>query len=241
MYSLDENRLSLRAEGEAISPLRLLRRFAPRNDRFFISLFLMAILSGCSAVQTVLKKAEPKTHPKILVMGFHCDNGKIGGDIVSGLVANLSSKMDGYDSGSFEVFIASMTRKKEREGAKGKYTIKFSSSIFDQELTRSQYFRSKVNLEMGLDYVVTGEAKEQKLSDLEQGNLVTAESASMKLMELRTGQVLLTDDFKQGFFEIVAADRIGAKFAASINKYFGHVAKEEKREEKELLKSFHAE
>ena len=71
--------------------------------------------------------------------------------------------------------------------------------------------------------------KEKKLSELEEGNLVTAESASLNLLDLKSGRMALTGAFKQGGFEIVAPERIGAKFADRVNRYFKELRKQRKR------------
>ncbi len=208
------------------------------------------VFSGCSLIKTMMGKGEKKSIPRILVLGVKCAaNQEIGDQIADGILANMTPKVESFSAFGYELLISSITRKKAGlpppsgtyippYDEKTKPAIEFSSSTFYKDLTKSQYYRTKVILETGLDYVVTGEAKEQNLSELEVGNLVTAESAQIKLMELRTGEFVVEDTFKQGLFEIVAPDRIGIKLAGKINKYFSSVRKAEKKEAKELLKRF---
>lgn len=206
-------------------------------------LVLLTAFSGCSILKVITGRKEKPAVPRVLVLGINCENQEIAGKIMEGILANITSSVESFDPAGFDLLISSITRKRARlphppSGQPPVYenglapVIDFSSSTFYSKLEKSQYFRTKINLEVDLDYVVVGEAKERKLSELEEGNLVTAETASIKMLALHDGSFPVKTDFKQGFFEIVAPDRIGGKLAERINKYLKTVRKAAKREAK---------
>ncbi len=208
----------------------------------------LLILSLCG-FSVFGKKKDKEIPPRLLLLGIQGDNADIAGKIGEGVLSNITPKVEAFGPAGFELLISSITRKRaglplaassdnSAPPSDLKPVIDFSSSTFYSQLSKSQYFRTKVNLETGLDYVVIGEAKEQKLSELEQGNLLTAETASIKMMDLKSGEFVVKDQFKQGLLEIVAPERIGIKLAGRINKYLATVRKEEKRESKQLQKKF---
>ncbi|OGR89128.1 MAG: hypothetical protein A3A86_05740 [Elusimicrobia bacterium RIFCSPLOWO2_01_FULL_60_11] len=188
------------------------------------------VLSGCSVLNMFGGKKEKPAVPRVLVMGVECGNAEIGDLIAKGLLSNVTPSVESFDSAGFEVLISCITLKRRAEAP----VIDFSSSTFYGKLEKSQYFRTKINLEVDLDYVIVGEAKEKKLSDLEEGNLVTAQTAGIKMLSLHDGSFPVKADFKQGIFEIVAPDRIGAKLADKVNKYLKTVRKAAKKEAKAL-------
>jgi hypothetical protein len=208
-------------------------------------LIFSAALSGCSVLRMITGRREKPALPRVLVLGVACGNQEIADKISEGILANITSKVESFDPAGFELLISSITHKKAGlppppYGQPPVYenglvpAIDFSSSTFYGKLEKSQYYRTKVNLEVDLDYVVLGEAREKKLTELEEDNLVTAETASIKMLALRDGSFPVKAGFKQGFFEIVAPDRIGGKLADRINKYLKTVRKAAKREAQAL-------
>ena len=83
-----------------------------------------------------------------------------------------------------------------------------------------------------MDYIAVGGAFEQKQNELEFGNLQTASTAQLLLLDLRNGKVILNETFTQGYFEIVAPERIGRKFAGAVKEKFSDIEDEYKRMEK---------
>jgi len=226
-------------------------------NRTLGGLLILTVFSGCSVLnlntlKRLIGRGEKPALPRVLVLGINCKNQEIANKILKGILTNITPKVESFDSAGFELLISSITHKKAGlpppipplAGQLPRYekglvpVIDFSSSTFYGQLEKSQYFRSKINLEVDLDYVVVGEAKEKELSELEEDNLVTAETASLKMISLHDGSFPVKTDFKQGFFEIVAPDRIGSKLAQPINKHLKTVRKTVKREAKILQKKY---
>ena len=104
----------------------------------------------------------------------------------------------------------------------------FAKDLFKKDDVRSEFYRQSK-----IDYCVAGTANEQRLSELEAGNLITAENAEMRLLDLKTGDILLEANFKQGMFEIVAPERIGSQFASKVTRKLWIMKKDEKQKVKE--------
>ena len=212
----------------------------PRRSSLFLpmlgGLLILTLFSGCALWKKIIGRGEKPVLPRVLVLKIDCDNPEIGNKILVGILANLTPKVESFNSDQFELLISSITRKKAASQLSKTLVpvIDFSRETFYSQLEKSQYFRSKINLAVDLDYVVVGQAKEKALSELEEDNLLTAETASLKMLSLHDGSFPVKADFKQGFFEIVAPDRIGFKLAKPINKYLKTVRKTAKLETKAL-------
>ncbi len=98
----------------------------------------------------------------------------------------------------------------------------------------NQKFRQSLYEDYQIDYVVMGSAKKQDLSEMEFGNLETAATAYMTIVDLATGEILADEKFVQGYFEIVAPDRIGKKFAGVLNRKIKLIDKENKKAQKNM-------
>jgi len=210
-----------------------------------VCLISAALFSACAVANKMMGKGEKPALPRVLVLGLESDNSEIADKITLGLLTNLTTKVESFDPARYELLISCITYRRANlppppQGVGPTYTetfkpvVDFSSSTFYSQLEKSQYFRTKVYLETDLDYVVTGQAKEQERSELEQDIIVTAKTASVKMLSLHDGSFPVKTEFKQGFFEIVAPDRIGSKLADRINNYLKTVRKTEKREAKQL-------
>jgi len=204
---------------------------------FISALVLSGLLSGCAVVKKVKSRRRRLIPPRVLVLKVECDNPAVGSAIADGLLDNITKKVEAFNSEGYELIISSITRRKQKYSeSEVPPVINFSSATFYAQLEKSQYFRTQVLLETDLDYVIVGKAKEKDLSDLEFGNLITAETASVRMMELKTGRFVVTQSFKQGYFEVVAPERIGKKFTPRINKFLSRIRKSAKREAKSWRK-----
>lgn len=227
--------------------------------RFILLLLLLPqLFCGCSVWKKIMTR-EKKVLPKMLVLPFACENDEIGKTIAKGFMENMDKNIAVLDQKEFENLLSSISlRNKILVGGtteaklpgnttdfaslrnteqRPKLVISFSTSAFFKTLLIEESFRTKVRLETGLDYVVSGRAKEKILEELEAGNLKTAETAEMKLLELKSGEILSEEIFKQGLFEIVAPDRIGSKFAAKVKKKLKEIRKQAGKKEESYKKS----
>lgn len=230
---------------------------------FSVSIFLF---TGCAMWKKMTKKKPKPILPKMLVAPFLCDNGEIGDMITKRFVENINKNIMVMDYQQYQVYLTSRAAIKELE-SKSQITESVSTAsavmeskstpvpkmlesettgqIFSfmdrlsQDLFKSEDARTKFYQENEIDYFVIGKAKEKVLTELELGNIKTAETAEMKLLEIKTGQTLVDESFQQGYFEIVAPDRIGKKFAKRVNDKFKQMKKEvkikKKKEKKRLV------
>lgn len=230
----------------------------------FCALFAASVLCGCALSRWVKKKKKEKLErPRIVVLNFSCESSKVGDEITKGLVENVAGKVIVLDQEEFQVLLSSITRQKDamreadaemkkfrddvpedlaelilgKSAAGSVYEpIVFSSATFFRDLVRDNEFRSKVLNDARVHYVVSGSARYKRLGTLETGNLETAETASMKVLDLNRGFIMMDENFKQGFFEIIAPGRIGKKFAFRVNRELKQMRKEDKRRKKERRK-----
>ncbi len=104
---------------------------------------------------------------------------------------------------------------------------KLVADLFRKRAAREQFYKTTE-----IEYVAIGRAKEKKLSALEAGNLITLQTADIKIMDVKTGEIIVDDSFKQGIFEVVAAERVGKKLANKVIDKFKEIAKDDKRQRK---------
>lgn len=213
------------------------------------SVIISQILCGCFATKIIVKLLEKKVPPKIVVLPILCENSETGEKITKGLVENIDKKVEALDQKNFKLFLASYSIHIEEylpaeistspfEVPVGTLTqISPTLKYFSKELFEKAEIRGRFYLESGINYLVVGQAKEQKWGPLEIENIKTAEKAEFKLLELKSGRILLEENFKQGSFEIVAPERIGSKFASKINKKLKQIRKQARKIEKASRKT----
>ncbi len=190
---------------------------------------LQLLLSGCFAWKALTRKREKETPPKMLVFPFISNDQEIGNKITQSLIESVDSKVEVLDLQKFKLLLSSTSLSMD---------IYLPANIPASALTQENFFKEVINKtesrnefykDTGIDYVVMGKAKKMTLTELEIGNLETAESAQMQFVEVKNGGILLDEKFKQGLFEVVAPDRIGAAFASKVNKKIKAIRKELKR------------
>lgn len=215
----------------------------PPAARILLSLAAACALCGCAAlnsVQSFLGK-DSRFRPVLLVLPVTCENNKIGEDITLGLIGNIGGGAEVLDVKKFEVYLTSRamalgkpaTALSLSSGPVPPAELPPSAAELLEDVRKSEKARRRLREQSGIHYLVFGKAKEKNLSELEINNLVTAETAEMKLIDLGEDEVLSHEFFKQGFFEIVAPDRIGGKFASIINRKLKQINKDRKNARKE--------
>ena len=210
--------------------------------KYFL-IFSIFILSGCAVLKNFTSSTNSIERTQLLFLPFYCENAKVGLEISKGFTTKINKNFELIQMNKFKAYISSHPIDLPDYFPAGSSIFisvstgaHSSDSPFERlmnDLFYKEDVREKFFMQSGIDYLVIGKAKEQDLSDLQFGNLVTAETAEMKLLELKTGELLVEDTFKQGLFEIVAPDRIGSKFAVKVNDKLNQLKKEVRTAEKQ--------
>lgn len=169
----------------------------------------------------------------MLVLNIQCENLEISEKITKGLVENIEKKIEVLGEKEFALTFSTRLLAMADYFPSGSFPL---YAKLGRDLFKKQEVRTKFYFEAGVDYLVKGEAKEKKWGKLQTEYIKTAETAELKFLDLKTGAVLLEEKFEQGLFEIVAPERIGAKFAGKINKRLSQLKKQQKKEERERRK-----
>ncbi len=220
------------------------------------------LFSGCGGMKSMLAKKVPPPKPQIFVFPFDCacQDVSLSSSVTTGFISGLPETVEPLDLKGFEMYLS--TRHISTAEVTGVAPAapaapvdpaspdgstppaappaadpfaappaeSYSSlvaSLFTKRAARERFFKATE-----IEYVVVGRGKERVLDALQAGNLITLQNADIKLLDVKTGEVIVDDSFKQGIFEIVAADRIGKKLADKVIDKFKEIAKDEKRQRK---------
>lgn len=193
----------------------------------------LVLLPGCLAVNQMLGRAPKPEQPRMLILPFSCDDAELGATITQGFTKEITSKVDLLDPASFQLYLA--THSARAQALPGFASLPgvpalssgpapsgqpqaLSASDLLSGLPQSAEARRRLYKDGGVAYLAAGEAREQVWSELESGYIKTAATASVRVWDLETDELLSEEIFKQGSFEIVAPDRIGAKLADRVNR-----------------------
>lgn len=229
------------------------------NHKLLISAAVAAVLfSGCGGMKSMLAKKVPPPKPQIFVFPFDCacQDVSLSSRVTTGFISGLPQTVEPLDLKGFEMYLSTRhISMAEVTGAApaapsapsdpaspggaappvadpfaAPPTESYSSlvaSLFTKRAARERFFKATE-----IEYVVVGRGKERVLDALQAGNLITLQNADIKMLDVKTGEVIVDDSFKQGIFEVVAADRIGKKLADKVIDKFKEIAKDEKRQRK---------
>ncbi len=221
------------------------------------AVFLGAMFSGCGGVKSMLKKKEALQKPQMFVFPFDCDCVEVtlSSSVTTGFMKGLPESVEPLDLQGFESYLTtagvtmadvtgeapptapsapaeSLDPSAPPPMAEPAPPVSINYSVLVANLFTKRAARERFHKTTGIEYLVIGRAKERKLSSLEAGNLITVQTADIKVMDAKTGEIIVDDSFKQGGFEIVAADRVGKKLAAKVIDKFKEIAKDAKRQRK---------